>query len=455
MSKLNKKIKKSYHQAYAHDDNIDNVKQHIEFSNKKRFNFFKSKFAFTLTTCAIVILVTSIIIGCSINKNSTKNKEIVKDAIISLELNPAISISVNDEGIVTAVYGDNNEGKMIIININTELINKKYDEALNIIINELTKCGYFVQDSLHESYNNLKITLTSIHNEMKLDEMEAIVKEKVETSLTNLNINVKNKITIIKNYEKEKLVEKATSLDHTLSVEAANNMTNEELLKYITAYYLEVTSFPTTEIEEMYQKFKNQEIDLTTNRIYNEIINNAASINDLHKVLVNGFYESCNKLLDELQQKYNEIFIAPDSHYQKEIAKINEIKKEILKLRLEVESETNEQIKESKNAILNQKEQLLISYQNNLNSIRENSQKILDELNLRVDQAFEVLKNSILSNEELTTLINSKTEYINSSLNDTKDNLINIFETKYKSIIENTYNNVQNNKQELIDQLKK
>lgn len=455
MSKLNKKIKESYHQAYAHDDNIDNVKQHIEFSNKKRFNFFKSKFAFTLTTCAIVILVTSIIIGCSINKNSTKNKEIVKDAIISLELNPAISISVNDEGIVTAVYGDNNEGKMIIININTELINKKYDEALNIIINELTKCGYFVQDSLHESYNNLKITLTSIHNEMKLDEMQAIVKEKVETSLTNLNINVKNKITIIKNYEKEKLVEKATSLDHTLSVEAANNMTNEELLKYITAYYLEVTSFPTTEIEEMYQKFKNQEIDLTTNRIYNEIINSAASINDLHKVLVNGFYESCNKLLDELQQKYNEIFIAPDSHYQKEITKINEIKKEILKLRLEVENETNEQIKESKNAILNQKEQLLISYQNNLNSIRENSQKILDELNLRVDQAFEVLKNSILSNEELTTLINSKTEYINSSLNDTKDNLINIFETKYKSIIENTYNNVQNNKQELIDQLKK
>ena len=167
----------------------------------------KTKKLAILSTAVFIAVIGAIVIGCSLNNNN-KQQETVKDTVITLDLNPSIQITVDEDGNVSSVYGNNDEGKMIIIDIQNELVGKKYDYALDLIIEAETECGFFVKATSNEEYNNLKITIDTEASEQQINAIEQEIKNHVEEKLTELDVIIKDKITTVKNNTKDALINK-------------------------------------------------------------------------------------------------------------------------------------------------------------------------------------------------------------------------------------------------------
>ena len=99
-------------------------------------------------SCILVALIACLSIVL-INKNPKTNNTAISDAVINLDLNPSVSLAVDDKGKVTAVYGNNDEGKMII-QINEAL---DFDEADIVIL----KIVYNFKFKEIAEYKNLTI----------------------------------------------------------------------------------------------------------------------------------------------------------------------------------------------------------------------------------------------------------------------------------------------------------
>ena len=278
MKKLEKQIKDYYDNAFYHETNFSAIKDRVNLKSRKRYNFMKSKKLLITISCSCILVA---LIACLsivlINKNPKTNNTAISDAVINLDLNPSVSLAVDDKGKVTAVYGNNDEGKMIIAD--EELVGKDVEDALSIIVDIETKCGFFVKASVNNDYNNLSITINAGCDDEKFNKMQEEIKTIIETKLNELGIFVNDKITFVKNTTKEALIKKAMEIDPNLTYEDASNLTIEQLLAHITAYYLEVATLPTAEIEEMYNNFKKYVINLQNYKLINDLTSTSLIIN--------------------------------------------------------------------------------------------------------------------------------------------------------------------------------
>ena len=147
MKNIKKLINNYYNHNYDHDIDIDLIKDKADISKKRTKGlllFMKTKKLAILSTAVFITVIGAIVIGCSLNNNN-KQQQTVKDTVITLDLNPSIQITVDENGNVSSVYGNNDEGKMIIIDIQNELVGKKYDYALDLIIEAETECSLLKQ----------------------------------------------------------------------------------------------------------------------------------------------------------------------------------------------------------------------------------------------------------------------------------------------------------------------
>lgn len=452
MSKLKQKINSAYNQAYNHQTNLDELKQKLEILPKKERNLFmKTKKFFILSTCSLILVAAIIVLGCSLNKNETTTA--VKDSVITMELNPSISLTVNDEGIVTSVYGNNDEGKMIIVDEEENLVGKSSKIVINKILEIEVNCGYFVIESTDEKYNNLNITIDC---ELNTNEINALVEElttNITTQLQALNVSINEKITFVKNNTKEYLVNTALKLDPSLTFEEANQLSNKQLLAKITASYLELSKLPTQEIVDMYLKFKEYELNIAEISAFQTILTSTSTINNLIVTRYNEFLTKCNEKLQTLEQTYYIAFIAEDSEYQQKYHEIITLKAEVLKLRTEVEKLEDGLEKTNKLAKLSIKETKLTTEQTTLELIKLTAETGLNMTITAFNTSINSINSFIISNEELNSIMINNANQISQKINEQKTQAFEHFETTYKDDIISAYNQLKTNKQLLIDQL--
>lgn len=456
MKNIKKLIKKYYDTNYDHNTDIDSIKDKANIDKKRNGGlllFMKTKKLAVICTAMFILVVGAIVIGCSLN-NTPSNEPTVKDTVITLDLNPSIEITVDENGMVASVYGANDEGKMIIIDIKDELVGKKYDEALDKIIEVETECGFFVKATSNEEYNNLTVTIDTEAAKNKIDAIEAEIKANIEEKLTELDVEFRNKITTVKNNTKDALVNKLLSLDETLNKDELNQKSQDELVKLIAAYHIERVSFPTETIEEMYNNFKEYEFNIAESRIFQSFVTTSSALNDAIINNYNNLYNVTQQALTSLKDAYTEVFLNEDSKYNEAYNELLEVKAEVLALRSEVEKLEDGLEKTLKLAELSAKETALLTAESALQFAKQAADTALNFVTTSVNQALTSLKEYIMNTEDLQTLMNQKADELSTKLNTEKAEYLNKFETEYKDQITAQYNKLVEQKAALVASLK-
>ena len=363
MRKITKLINKYYDNNFNHDTDLDSLKDKVNIKRKNKGGlilFMKTKKFAIVSTALFFLVVTAIVIGCSLNNNQT-NRLIVKNAVITLDLNPSIEITVDNNGNISSVYGVNDEGKMIIIDIQDQLIGKFYTHGVNKILEVETDCGFFVKNTSNEDYNNLTITIDTEATENEISAMKEIINGNIAQKLTSLDVEIKDKITTIKNNTKESLVNKLLTLDESLDKNELNQKTHEELINLIAAYHIERINLPTKAIEEMYNNFKEYEIDIAESRIFKSFVSNTSSLNNTIIQNYDKLFNLSQEALFTLKTTYEKVFVNEDSEYVKAYNELLKIKAEVLSLRTETEALEDGLEKTLKLAQLSAKETTLLA----------------------------------------------------------------------------------------------
>lgn len=456
MKNIKKLIKKYYNHNYDHNTDINDIKDKADINKKRNGGlllFMKTKKLAIISTAVFIAVIGAIVIGCSLGNNN-KQQETVKDAVITLDLNPSIQITVDENGNVSSVYGNNDEGKMIIIDIQDELIGKKYDEALEYIVEIETDCGFFVKASSNEEYNNLKITIDTEASQNEIAAIEAQVKQTVEEKLTELDVEIKNKITTVKNNTKDALVEKLLSLDETLNKDELNEKTHEELVKLIAAYNIERINFPTEDLVNMYNNFKEYEINIAESRIFQNFVTTSSALNEAIINNYNKLFNLVQEALTSLKSSYEEVFINEESSYNKAYNEVLAAKAEVLALRSEVEALEEGLEKTLKLAELSAKETALLTAESGLQFAKQAAESALNFVTTTINQALAQLDSYIMSTEDLQNLMNQNANELSQKLNTEKAEYLAKFEAEYKDQITAKYNQLVEQKAQLVAQLK-
>lgn len=487
-NKLKKKIENSYEQEYGnHGIDINDIKSRLMFkeqNTKKGEKIFMSKnvnkkshwASWLVLTCLVVALTLAVIFIPKTVKKQEKGD--YKDQIVTINTNPStpetvhtssrrmakmetfdsktgtyevgVSFATDEKGIVVAVYGNNDEGKMVIEG--EELTGITLEAAIDKLFDIEIKCGYIVKSDDPE-YNKIEINVSAEVAPELQDKVEKLKNEVVQ-SLDELGVQVKDKVAAAYETAHEALVNEACALDPTLNNAEVNELSDDKIIALISAYYLEASKFPTAELEGLYNQFKENEIKIAGTEAITKIEGGLLTLNAVIQKEYNRYYELAQNALVAFEEAYNKHFVASDSAYQVAYTKVKEAKAEVLKLRAEVANMEDSAEKTMKEALLSAAEATLLTAQGLLEKAKEVAYNLVNAAKIAVNTCFENIQKYILSEKDLKELMTKKEQEVEDYLNTTKDKMFENFEAKYADQIAEFARNVANQKTTLINNLK-
>lgn len=452
---LKKDIKKFVSDNIEHNDGYDDIVKNANLKKtEKEYNFMKKNNVLRFVIpCLLGLLLVGSIVGIIFSKQSgdiekpTPQHDPKHASVIQIDVNPSISLVVNDNDVVLSVYGQNDDGKLVLSG--EELVGLKLDVVIEKIIDLEVQTGYIQEGE----DRNINITVQAEQGEY-LTNLENKIKDTLNLACEKYDIN--ETLEVVKETSKENLINRATQLDPTLNKEELQEKSYEDLLKIIAGCHIEKFSIPTEEIEKMYNDYKMQQIEIADRQATKDIINSLdsayANIKDAYIVI----YEKLNVQTEYLDQIIFDYFISQESDYQKALLSIKEKQQEINALKDEiakcVDGSIEKQIKESELFI---KESALTQ----LNAALEQVKSVAENLVSLAKQSLEVVKSELNKfydelPTDVKTVLTEKAELIETKVNEAKVNAFSEFETKYAEFITVYVNQIKEHKQSLIDSLK-
>ena len=394
-------------------------------------------------------LIVGVVLGITLSKKNVEKSE--PTAVVQMDVNPSVSFVVDNNGKVVSIYGENDEGKMILTG--ETFTGLKLEVAIEKILNEESKTGYIVNISGTDSQKisfNIECETVAIS-----DELEAKIRDSVEKTCEKLKVN--EKIEITKTQTKEALVKRAMELDPTLTEEAANAKSIQELVSYIMGCQIEKINIPTEELENLYNQVKMEKINIvereetkkvidTLDSTYQKII---AKYDDLYTKL-----GETNKTLDEL---YYEYFIKETSEYQKALKYLQEQKAALLKFKNELaEMDDSNLLKPAKQAQLTVYVNAVAYAEEGLESAKKIALSILETTKNTINSIMEEMdKVKAELPEEIKTSLTAHLTDVETKVNEAKDNAFKTFEEEYKEDLTKALAEVEAYKAQLVKNLKK
>lgn len=449
MSKFEKQLKKTLKSELIDTQPTTQLKSRIYNENDinlpKPFSFkFKWSYAciFILTMMCTSLLIINILHN---NEPTIINNNDSYLALVTIDVNPSIEMVVDEKNQVLSVYGNNDEGKMIIEGEN--IIGQNLEEVINAIIFLEKDIKYLVSGLSNE------ITISITTDEQTKNEMlTKSVKQMVVDSCQNNDLEANVNVLDGKSYKE--LKNQVLQFNPILNDDKIKNYTLTDLINEVKLYQLEVKNFATTKIEKLYLEIKKQSITLTEQ----ESIRNA--INNLDKKLYNNEIDEYNEkydlfiyLYNLVQETFEKYFILDDSLYQNMLYNLEKNKNELNKQKkLAGEKYLENDLVGYFNAniavitlitICDELEKTLIT-------IEEEAYKIYDEVCNKLTKAIEDLNDCV--KKFYTNIVPYKFNNIKETANDIydyKNQLLQNFEIKYKQDIEKQKNKVIEFKQTL------
>lgn len=451
MKKVKNTIRAYINKNLEHTDQFNNISSRLNLhktQKKENYNYMKLSKALKFVVPIFLVIAIAVIVVVNFNKPQIDEP---KDpvAVVQMDVNPSISLVVDDNNKVLSVYGENDEGKMIISD--EEIVGLKLNVAIEKIIKIEVETGYIVKENESEE-SKIFISIEAETGEIA-DNIKANVETNVKKVCDELKIN--EKLEVAKNNAKELLVQRAMELDPTLTNEQANEMTNKQLIAYIKGCQLELVTIPTQEIEDLYKRIKQQKVQLVEKETTKEVIN---KLDDSYQAIKSGYetlYQALINAQKTINDKYVEMFIAEDSVYNKAVKEYQRCKQEILKLENEISQIESAIEKAVKNQILAAKRLVLESANAAIETAKVAADAIIEGLNYGINLALENLDEYISTlPEEIKTSVTASLTDLEQKINTVKDKAFEEFENNYKEEITVAYNNTKQYKQQLIEQLK-
>lgn len=451
MRKVKNTIRAYITNNLEHNDQFNSISSRLNLhkaQKKEKYNYMKISKVLKLAVPIFLVIAVAVIIGVSLNNPHVENpKEPV--AVVQMDVNPSISLVVGENNTVLSVYGENDEGKMIISD--EEIVGMKLNVAIENIVKIEVETGYLVKGDAAEE-NKITISI-----EAETNDIANAIKTTVETKIQTIcdELKIEEKLEVIKNDSKELLVKRALELDPTLSEEEASEMTSKQLIAYIKGCQLERINIPTQEIEELYNRVKLQKIQLVEKEETKEMID---KLDATYQTIKSGYQSLYQALLDAqtaLNDGYVKIFIDENSEYCKAVKNYQTMKQEILKLENEIASMEDSILKAAKIQSLSVKNLALDTAYLAITTAKEAANLVVTGLSSAIDLALNNLDDYINQlPSEIKTSITSSLTNLEQKINEAKDNAFTEFENNYKTEIEAAYNQAKNYKQNLITQLK-
>lgn len=453
MKKVKNRITAYINENLKHEDQFDSIKNKLNLQKKKKmenYSYMRNSRVLKITLSCMLVIIAVVVAATVLGRSPILTTESKPAAVIQLDVNPSVSLVVDENEVVLSVYGENDEGKMIIND--EEIVGLKLTEAIQKIITIESETGYLLKGNVSVTKNNISISI-----EAKTDEIAEKVQNKVSSTINKVcnELNIEENLEIIKTASKEQLVKRAMELDPTLTEEEANAMSIEELVAYISACQLEKIDIPTEEIEKLYDRIKKQEIQLVEKEASKVVID---GLDSTYQFLIDNYDELYNGLINAqnaLNEAYVKYFINEDSTYQKALREYQNKKLEVLKLENEISQMEESVEKDIQLGILQSKKMALESQLKGLELTKQIADTGLNLLNQALDivlQEMEQFYNDLPS--DVKTEVNESLSDLEDKINEIKDEIIEEFETKYKDEIEQAYQNSKEYKESLIDQLK-
>lgn len=449
MKKVKNTIRAYINKNLEHADQFNNISTRLnlhKIQKKEKYNYMKLSKALKFVVPILLIAIIAIVVVSSMKPHVEEPKDPV--AVVQMDVNPSISLVVDEDNKVLSVYGENDEGKMIIND--EEIVGLKLSAALDKIITIEVETGYLVK----ENDESKKIAISI---EAETGEIAENIKTNIEANVQKIcdELKINEKLEVEKNNTKEILVNRAIELDPTLTTEQANEMTNKQLIAYIKGCQLELINIPTEEIENLYNRVKQQKVQLVEKEETKAVID---KLDEGYQTIKSGYetlYQSLINAQQTINDKYVEMFIAEDSAYNKAINEYQRCKQEILKLENEISQIESAVEKAVKTQVLTAQKLVLESANVAIETAKVAADAIIEGLNYGINLAIENLDNYINElPEEIKTNITSALTNLEQKINDAKDNAFAEFENNYKDEIKAAYDNTKQYKQQLIEQLK-
>ncbi|MCM1260272.1 MAG: hypothetical protein NC182_04990 [Prevotella sp.] len=398
-----------------------------------------------LAPCVCLMIVATIVIAIVAGQKPVA----AHPTIVQVDVNPSIEMVVDENNQVLSIRGCNDEGKMIIEG--EAIVGKTLDEAVETIIRLETQMGYLL---VNTTENEVTITISAENNRLTQQMQE---KTKSYISKACEKLNVKAQINEAKGYVIGELQTLAKTLDPTLTEEEIQNLTYDQLIHVVELYHLEVASFASVKLEEMYQQVKAQEIKLAEKEATKRVVDQLESIYQTSITAYDTVYQTFIQTYQSLQESYYENFVSDASHYQNALDHLAMKKAELLKQRAYVAS-----LPEDTDALTRMKETAQLTYLEAEYASLEVALTSAEQLANQTYQAIcytfeEILKQMEALESKLPTSIKDMTFQAimdtEEKLNAYKKQVFESFENAHLEDIEKAKQALQTRKQALIDYL--
>ena len=428
---IEKKLKNHFSSLLKHEDKLDSIKAKANLTKSepwyKRKAILFPGLGVLSAGAAMAVIFT--VIGA--NNTQISDSANVKSAIMKLDLNPSIVISINDEGNVNSIYGANDDGKIVTVSEN--YIGQNYWTVVKDVLSTEKDTGYFILNKENVDYNKFYVTIYSSDGAYANN-----FKKQVVSYLNSEDILVSD--DDVTTTDSTEYTDLDTSDDDSLTIEEGDSF--DEIQSEIDSYYQEASDYATKVLEEFH--------DFAVS--YGDKANYLESAIDTLKSegIECSFYE--NKV-NRLQEKitgyislYSQIFVDDNCSYMNKY-------KELIDKKIEVLTKRNELLKEEVGEeVIN----ALNAYDDELDAIIAN----LDTFRLQMLESIKNRLDSLLSTlDEFNTWIESE-DFRKAISNNSFNNIyrsrqlayIDSFKTNYsssflswKNILVNAKNNLKAN----------
>jgi len=368
---------------------------------------------------------------------------------MTVDINPSVEFMVDEENKIVSVTALNDDGSILIAG--EAFIGKTPEEAVELIVTLASDTGYLVKGNAEADENTVKISVSG--DTKYAEKLRADVEAKAGEVMERLDIN--GKVEKVEALKKDALIAMAVETA-LVTEEEAQDMTEEELYKIISADRIETALLLTEDMRAAYYAAKEHKISFAEREETAKVIEAMGGVYTLvhmgYKTALDA-YSSTIEAIDEF--RYNTL-ISPESEYQKSLASLRDAKTELLQQKTYTASlDINGEEYAAATVTLQMSEETYNKSLEAYEKLGEAANAALEELVTAMRQAETYLIQLEESfSDDIKAELAAKATEIENAMNECKDNFFAEFEAAHKEDILATEEALKAQKQELIDSVK-
>lgn len=212
----------------------------------------------TMAFMMLIVIFGFVLVGCNSELGKGEN---LKNAYITIDINPSIEIITDDQGLVTQVNGLNEDAQVLLVD--TDFTGKTVDETIDAIVKLAAEMGYI-------GYDTENAIIVTAQNDSDSDELENEISDHLKRFFRRNGYRMAIYLARHQATSEEKakaeelgitvgklrLIEMVMKFDETLTYETAKDMPVRELNQILKSARKEMRDLISDELRSEYEQLR-------------------------------------------------------------------------------------------------------------------------------------------------------------------------------------------------------